>query len=172
MIARDDEPHIPKPDEQAEVVEQFYDRSIRYLIEIPDTFAIARWRRDADVATICRCILGTLKHEPHGTDTTALRRALEAVIEREGAASTMIAAPVSDEEEAFWREMARMPDLQKLVERAGRRHAASIGEAYDPNPATRPKHQGGHKHVTPEECAKWDAANAEFQANRQRRGAR
>jgi hypothetical protein len=144
----------------------------RHVVEVPDTFAIARWRRDADVATICRCILGTLKHEPHGTDTTALRRALEAVIEREGAPSTVIAAPVSDEEEAFWREMARMPDLQKLVERAGRRHAASIGEAYDPNPATRPKHQGGHKHVEPEERAKSDAANAEFQANRQRRGAR
>ena len=72
----------PKPcDEQAaEVVEQYYDRSIRYIIEIPDTFAIARWRRDADVATIARCILGTLKYEPHTTDTTALRHALEAVI--------------------------------------------------------------------------------------------
>jgi hypothetical protein len=113
----------------------------RHVVEVPDTFAIARWRRDDNAATIARCILGTLKYEPHGTDTTALRRALEAVIEREGAPSTIIAAPVSDEEEAFWREMARMPDLQKLVERAGRRHAASIGAAYDPNPATRPTHR-------------------------------
>jgi len=48
---------------------------------VPDSFAIARWPRDADVVTICRCILGTLKFEPHAADTTALRRALERVIE-------------------------------------------------------------------------------------------
>jgi hypothetical protein len=33
------------------------------------------------VATICRCILGTLKYEPHSTDVTPLTRALESVIE-------------------------------------------------------------------------------------------
>ena len=49
----------------------------RHLVEVPDTFAIARWPRDADVATIARCILGTLKYEPHAADTAALRRALE-----------------------------------------------------------------------------------------------
>jgi hypothetical protein len=53
----------------------------RHLVEVPDTFAIARWPRDADVATICRCILGTLKYEPHAADITVLRRALEGVIE-------------------------------------------------------------------------------------------
>jgi hypothetical protein len=61
----------------------------RHYVETPDTFAIARWPRDADVSTICRCILGTLKYEPHAADTAALRRALEGVIERgrkEGAA--------------------------------------------------------------------------------------
>lgn len=52
----------------------------RFLVEIPDKFAIARWPRDADVATICRCVLGTLKYEPHTADVTVLRRALEAVI--------------------------------------------------------------------------------------------
>jgi len=41
----------------------------RHLVEVPDTFAIARWPRDADVATIARCILGTLKYEPHTADT-------------------------------------------------------------------------------------------------------
>ena len=56
----------------------------RHLVEVPDTFAIARWPRDADVATIARCILGTLKYEPHATDTTALRRALERVIAETG----------------------------------------------------------------------------------------
>jgi hypothetical protein len=49
----------------------------RHLVEVPDTFAIARWPRDANVATIARCVLGTLKYEPHTADTTALRRALE-----------------------------------------------------------------------------------------------
>ena len=52
----------------------------RYIVEIPDRFAVARWSRDADVDTIARCILGTLKYEPHAADTTALRRALEGVI--------------------------------------------------------------------------------------------
>jgi hypothetical protein len=55
----------------------------RFLVEIPDRFAIARWSRDADVATICPCILGTLKYEPHTADTTVLRQALETVIKNE-----------------------------------------------------------------------------------------
>ena len=55
----------------------------RFLVEIPDRFAIARWSRDADVATICRCILGTLKYEPHTADTAPLRQALETVIKNE-----------------------------------------------------------------------------------------
>ena len=46
----------------------------RHLVEVPDSFAIARWSRDADVATIARCILGTLKYEPHTADM--LRQAL------------------------------------------------------------------------------------------------
>jgi hypothetical protein len=49
----------------------------RHFIEAPDRFALARWPRNADVATIARCILGTLKYEPHTTDTTPLRRVLE-----------------------------------------------------------------------------------------------
>jgi hypothetical protein len=52
----------------------------RFYVEVPDKFAIARWPRDADVATIARCILGTLKYEPHSTDTTELRHALENVV--------------------------------------------------------------------------------------------
>jgi len=64
----------------------FADRN-RYLVEVPDTFAIARWPRDADVATIARCILGTLKYEPHGADITPLWRALESVIDHERRAS-------------------------------------------------------------------------------------
>jgi hypothetical protein len=64
---------------------EFKDRN-RHLVEVPDTFApIARWRRDADVATIARCILGTLKYEPHVADTTPLRRALEGVVAAETA---------------------------------------------------------------------------------------
>ena len=53
----------------------------RHLVEVPDSFAIAPWPRDADVATIACCILGTLKYEPHAVDTAVLRRALEGVIE-------------------------------------------------------------------------------------------
>jgi len=54
----------------------------RHLVEVPDSFAVARWSRNADVVTIARCILGTLTYEPHTADTAVLRRALEGVIER------------------------------------------------------------------------------------------
>ena len=48
----------------------------RLVVEVPDKFATARWSRDANVATIARCILGTLKYEPHTADITVLRQAL------------------------------------------------------------------------------------------------
>jgi hypothetical protein len=54
----------------------------RTYVEVPDTFAVARWPRNANVATICRCIRATLKYEPHTADVTPLRRALEDLIER------------------------------------------------------------------------------------------
>jgi hypothetical protein len=60
----------------------FADRN-RHLVEVPDSFAIARWPRGAEVATIARCILGTLKYEPHTADITVLRQALEGVIKHE-----------------------------------------------------------------------------------------
>jgi hypothetical protein len=65
--------------ESAEVVKQFYSKETMWLVEMPDKFAVARWPRDADGATIARCILGTLKYEPHTADTTALRNALERI---------------------------------------------------------------------------------------------
>jgi hypothetical protein len=65
----------------AENISQSFADPNRHLVEVPDTFAMARWRRDADVATIARCILGTLKYEPHTPDTSLLRRALEGIIE-------------------------------------------------------------------------------------------
>jgi hypothetical protein len=46
----------------------------RHYVETPDIFAIARWPRDADVSTICSCILRTFKYEPLAADTAALRR--------------------------------------------------------------------------------------------------
>jgi hypothetical protein len=55
----------------------------RHLVEVPDRFAVARWSRDADDATIACCILGTLRYEPHACDTAVLRRALEGVIKHE-----------------------------------------------------------------------------------------
>jgi len=58
------------------------------------------------------------------------------------------------------------PDLQALIERAGRRHAASLGEQYVEDPLARPQHQGGYAHITPAEWAAFDRAVAEWQARR------
>jgi len=77
-------------DRLCEGLQAFADTN-RHLVEVPDTFAIARWPRDADIATIARCIVGTLKYEPHTADTTALRRALESVIDHAQCASSTIA---------------------------------------------------------------------------------
>ena len=60
------------------------------------------------------------------------------------------------------------PSLQDLVERAGRRHAASIGEEYVEEPLDakgnliRPQHQGGWQHITAEEWASYRAALLEW----------
>jgi hypothetical protein len=67
--------------------EHEYKDTNRHVVEVPDSFAIARWSRDADAKTIARCILATLKYEPHTADITMLRRALEAVIEHKGKAA-------------------------------------------------------------------------------------
>ena len=63
----------------------------RHVVEVPDTFAVARWPRDGDVATIARCILATLTYEPHGADTMVLRVALESVIDQAQRASSTAA---------------------------------------------------------------------------------
>jgi hypothetical protein len=55
----------------------------RFVVEVPDKFATARWSRDADIVTIARCMLATLKYEPHTCDVTALRQVLEGVIKQE-----------------------------------------------------------------------------------------
>ena len=73
------------------------------------------------------------------------------------------------DDEAFWRQMDRMPDLQALVEHIGRRHAASIGEEYIEDPFRRMReapHQGGYSHITPEDWARWDRANEVYQVRR------
>ena len=59
---------------------------------------------------------------------------------------------------------AGCPDLQTLVEGAGRRYAASIGEDYVEDPHLRPPHQGGYPHITAEEWAENDRAMAAWQA--------
>ena len=61
------------------------------------------------------------------------------------------------------------PDLQALVELAGRRYARLIGEQYIEVPFRRMKeapHQGGYAHITPEEWAEYDRAMAEWQSRR------
>jgi hypothetical protein len=60
------------------------------------------------------------------------------------------------------------PDLQELVERAGRRYTASIGEEYVADPFKRPAHQGGYQHITPDEWADYDAAIAGWQVQRRK----
>jgi hypothetical protein len=63
------------------------------------------------------------------------------------------------------------PDLQALVERAGRRYAASIGETYIEDPFRRGRkapHQGGYPHITAEEWAEYDRAMAAWHAARGR----
>jgi hypothetical protein len=64
------------------------------------------------------------------------------------------------------------PDLQELVDRAGRRHAASIGEEYVDPPLNaagelvRPPHQGGYQHITAKEFAEYERAMAAWTAAR------
>jgi hypothetical protein len=61
------------------------------------------------------------------------------------------------------------PDLQALVERAGRRYAMSISEAYIEDPfrrMTEAPHQGGYPHITDEEWAEYDRAMIMWQAAR------
>jgi hypothetical protein len=79
----------------------------RFLVEIPDRFAVARWSRDADVATIARCILGTLKYEPHAADTTVLRQALEGVIEHTARGGTVQKGEDSEPKREGWFEIQR-----------------------------------------------------------------
>jgi len=76
-----------------------------------------------------------------------------------------------DDEFAIWLRDNPPPDLQALVEHAGRRYAASIGEVYV-EPFKRPPHQDGYQHITPEEWAEYDAAMADWQARRRNRTAR
>ena len=61
------------------------------------------------------------------------------------------------------------PDLQQLIENAGRRYAQSIGEDYDPNPFTRPPHQGGYQHIIEAEWREFDRAMAAWQQRRRER---
>jgi PD-(D/E)XK nuclease superfamily len=60
-----------------ENIEHEFADANRHVVEVPDSFAIARWPRNADGATIAQCILGTLQYEPHTADLTAIRHALE-----------------------------------------------------------------------------------------------
>src|SRR5262249_10917947 len=53
-----------------------------------------------------------------------------------------------------WLEENPPPDLQELVERAGRRHPVSLGEAYTGD---------GYQHLTAEEWAEYDRAMADWQ---------
>jgi hypothetical protein len=75
--------------------------------------------------------------------------------------------PTPEQEAAGAREGP--PDLQALIDRAGRRYAASIGEDYIEDPFKQPPHQGGYAHITPEEWAEFDRQTTEWQARRRAR---
>jgi hypothetical protein len=67
---------------------------------------------------------------------------------------------------ARWLAENPPPSLQDLVDRAGRRHAAEIGEAYEEDPFARPAHQGGFQWITEQEWQAYDAATEEWEARR------
>jgi hypothetical protein len=62
-----------------------------------------------------------------------------------------------------------MPDLQELIDLAGWRHAASIGEEYVEDPVKRPSHQGGYQHIAGKEWTDYNRAMADWQRQRQER---
>jgi len=69
---------------------------------------------------------------------------------------------------------AGRPDLQALIERAGRRHSAAIGETYIEDLFERGRkapHQSGYPHITAEEWAEYNRATAEWHARRRLRTA-
>src|SRR5262249_55307516 len=57
------------------------------------------------------------------------------------------------------------PDLQQLVEKAGRRRAAELGETYDPK---NPEH-AGYPRITAQEWAEFDREMAAWQVRRRSR---
>jgi hypothetical protein len=63
-------------------------------------------------------------------------------------------------------ERPRRPDLEALVDRAGRRRAAELGEVYVEDPFKRPPHQGGYPHITADEWAEYDRHMAEYHVMR------
>jgi hypothetical protein len=67
---------------------------------------------------------------------------------------------------ARWLAENLPPNLQQLVDRAGRRHAASIGEVYEENPFKRPPHQGGYQHISAQEWSEYDRQTDEWQERR------
>ena len=97
----------------------------RHLVEVPDSFAIARWPRDADVATISRCILGTLKYEPHTADITVLRQALEGVIEHTARGGT---TRTQQETLSMKRTQGQSGDTTTTDEPDGKLHAQPKGK--------------------------------------------
>src|SRR5262249_57590230 len=73
----------PAPARVKGSTEHVFKDTNRHLVEVPDSYAVARWPRNADAVTIARCILTTLKFEPRSAnapDITALRQALADVI--------------------------------------------------------------------------------------------
>jgi hypothetical protein len=75
----------------------------------------------------------------------------------------------SPEPEQTIDEQPQPPDLQALIDRAGRRRAAElgeVGEVYVEDPFKRPPHQGGYPHITADEWAEYDRQMADYHVMR------
>jgi hypothetical protein len=79
---------------------------------------------------------------------------------------------MTDESFEAWLKRNPSPDLQALIENAGRRYAIAIGEEYVEDPSKRPPHQGGYQRITPQEWADYDRAVAAWQQLRRTRSAK
>jgi hypothetical protein len=82
---------------------------------------------------------------------------------------------MTNESFAEWLKDNPPPDLQALIENAGRRRALATGEEYVEDPferAGKACHQGGYQHITPDEWAEYDRAMREWQQLRRTRSAR
>ena len=107
-----------------------------------------------------------MKYEPHGADTTPLRRALESVIDHEQRVSSTGSAAMTPP-----RDHDSPPDLAEFVRQHGdwRRMPAEQWARYTPEQQEVMRRAGVYSLVTADEWREWDRLNTEWQARRRER---